>query len=59
MRSFLRQVLRAKGGATGFALVAVILLLALFGTLRSVDPNKIDVISRLWRCMALDRASWC
>ena len=32
--------------------MAVILLLALFGTLLAVDPNKIDVISRLWRFMA-------
>ncbi len=46
MTAFLRQVLTEKGGWTGFALVLLILVLAVIGPSMSSDPNKIDVWAR-------------
>lgn len=46
MIGFLRQTLAEKGGATGFALVLLILALALLGPFLAPDPNKIDVVAR-------------
>ena len=46
MIGFLGEVLRQKGGRTGFVLVLLILALALLGPLVAPDPNKIDVLAR-------------